>query len=223
MKEKIGKIKQFIVKKYKWIVLFICVLVFIDIAEDVFAKEIMQKDIIGYNLIATYLISDTVTPIAKGVTQFGDAIILVSLTIILFVIIKDKKIGLSIAINLIIITILNLLLKHIVQRPRPTEFRIIDETGYSFPSGHSMISMAFYGFLIYLIHKKLQNTKIKYTLSILLSILIVSIGITRIYLGVHYTSDVLAGFAVSISYLLVYTSIIRRFVLEKGEELKNEK
>ena len=79
------------------------------------------------------------------------------MTVILFILIKKKKIGLSIFSNLVIITVLNQLLKRILQRPRPTEFRIIEETGYSFPSGHSMVSMAFYGYLIYLIYKYVKK------------------------------------------------------------------
>lgn len=101
------------------------------------------------------------------------------------------------------------MLKHIVQRPRPTEFRIIDETGYSFPSGHSMVSAAFYGFLIYLIYKNVKNKYLKWGIIILLSIIVITIGISRIYLGVHYTSDVLAGYLISISYLIIFTSIIK--------------
>ena len=112
-----------------------------------------------------------------------------------------------------IITILNQLLKRILQRPRPTEYRIIEETGYSFPSGHSMISMAFYGYLIYLIYKYAKNKYIKWISIVLLSILICTIGISRIYLGVHYTSDVLGGFLISISYLIIYISAVNKFLM----------
>ena len=96
-----------------------------------------------------------------------------------------------------------------MQRPRPIEFRIIDENGYSFPSGHSMVSAAFYGFLIYLIYKNIKNKYLKWGLITILSLLIIFIGISRIYLGVHYTSDVLAGFLISISYLIIFTSLIK--------------
>ena len=136
-------------------------------------------------------------------------------TIALFISIKNKKIRLSIFSNLVIITILNQLLKRILQRPRPTEYRIIEETGYSFPSGHSMISMAFYGYLIYLIYKYVKNKYIKWISIILLSILICVIGISRIYLGVHYTSDVLGGFLISISYLIIYISVVNKYLLVK--------
>ena len=116
---------------------------------------------------------------------------------------------------MVTITVLNQLLKRILQRPRPTEFRIIEETGYSFPSGHSMVSMAFYGYLIYLIYKYVKNKYVKWILIALLSILICTIGVSRIYLGVHYTSDVLGGFLVSISYLILFISTVNKFFIEK--------
>ena len=207
--------KEFIKKNLKWIVLFICLVGFLALAEDVFNKEIMNGDIIGYKLISTFLISDFVTPIAKFITNFGGAIFLSIATVMLFLLIKNKKIGLSIISNIVIITILNQLLKRILQRPRPTGFRIVEETGYSFPSGHSMVSMAFYGYLIYLIYRYIKNKYVKWTLITILSILICLIGISRIYLGVHYTSDVLGGFLVSISYLVVYISSIKKLLPEE--------
>jgi len=99
-------------------------------------------------------------------------------------------------------------------RPRPTEYRIIDESGYSFPSGHSMVSMAFYGFLIYLVYKKVENKYVKWLLCTLLSILILLIGVSRIYLGVHYASDVIGGFCFSIVYLIVFVRVIEGKILE---------
>ena len=208
------EIKEFIIKNLKWIILFVCLIGFLALTEDVFNKEIMKGDIIGYKMVSTFLISSFVTPIAKFITNFGGAIFLIVLTITLFILIKNKKIGLSIFSNLVIITILNQLLKRILQRPRPTEYRIIEETGYSFPSGHSMVSMAFYGYLIYLIYKYVKNKYIKWISIVLLSILICSIGVSRIYLGVHYTSDVLGGFFISISYLIIYISAVNKFLIK---------
>lgn len=209
------KVKEFIIKNLKWIILFICLIGFLALAEDVFNKEILNGDIIGYKIASEFLISDFATPIAKFVTNFGGAIFLIILAMTLLILIKDKKIGLSILSNLVIITVLNQLLKIILQRPRPTDYRIIEETGYSFPSGHSMISMAFYGYLIYLIYKYVKNKYIKWISIVLLSILICSIGVSRIYLGVHYTSDVLGGFFISISYLIIYISAVNKFLIRK--------
>ena len=207
------RIKDFIIKNLKWIILFICLIGFLALAEDVFNKEIMKGDIIGYKMVSTFLISDFATPIAKFITNFGGAIFLIILTILLLVVLKNKKVGLSICINLVVVTILNQLLKRLLQRPRPTEFRIIEETGYSFPSGHSMVSMAFYGYLIYLIYRFVKNKYSKWISIVLLSLLICLIGISRIYLGVHYTSDVLGGFLISISYLVIYISAFNKFFI----------
>ena len=114
--------------------------------------------------------------------------------------------------------LLNHIFKKIVQRPRPTGYRLIEEDGYSFPSGHSMISAAFYGFFIYLIFKNVKNKYLKWGSISLLSLLICLIGISRIYLGVHYTSDVMAGFVISISYLVIFTSIVNDY-LDRSKDL----
>lgn len=210
MKNFLDKIIKFIKTNIKWIILFACIIGFLLIAEDVFNKDIMKADVIGYNFISKYIISDKITPIAKFITFFGGATCLITLSVCLFIFIKNKKTGGCIILNLVIATALNLLLKNILQRPRPEEYRIINESGYSFPSGHSMVSMAFYGFLIYLIYKNFKNKYLKWTLIILLSFLIVNIGISRIYLGVHYTSDVIAGFLVSIAYLIGYIRVTKK-------------
>ena len=96
------KIKEFMTKNLKWIILFICLIGFLALAEDVFNKEIMNGDIIGYKMISTFLISDFATPIAKFITNFGGAIFIIVLTALLVIAIKNKKIGLSIFTNLVI-------------------------------------------------------------------------------------------------------------------------
>lgn len=211
-------IKEFIIKNLKWIILFICLIGFLALAEDVFNKEIMKGDIIGYTLISKFLISNQATPIAKAITNIGGTVGVITITIILLIFIRNKKIGLSMVINLVLATGLNVILKDILQRPRPTEFRIVDASGYSFPSGHSMVNMAFYGFLIYLIYKNVKNKYLKWGLIVFLEVLTLLIGISRIYLGVHYTSDVLAGFLVGISYLIIYTSAISKFLFDDKKE-----
>lgn len=203
------------IRKIKLIILFLSVIGIIMITKEVFTQEIMTLDKIGYQFIARYLISDCMTPITKIITKCGGVLILLLSTIASLVFIKNKKIGIAITLNLLMSTGLNLILKNIIQRPRPIEYRLIDETGYSFPSGHSMVSMAFYGFIIYLIYKNIKNSKLKVCLMIILSMLIVLIGMSRIYLGVHYTSDVIAGFLIAVSYLMLYISVLKRTLLKE--------
>lgn len=202
-----NKIKNIFIKNYKWLICFICLFCFLLLAEDVFTKEIIQIDDIVYKFIASHFISNSLTPIVKIITFFGSATWIVIFTIILFVIIRNKRQNILLGTNLCIVTIINQILKHIFKRSRPTEFRIIDESGYSFPSGHSMVSMAFYGYLIYLVYKNIKNKYLKWILIIVLSIIIILIGISRIYLGVHYTSDVLGGYLLSVSYLVLFIHI----------------
>ena len=206
------KVKEFIVKNFKWIILFICLIGFLAIAENVFNKEIMNGDIVGYKLISTFLISDFATPIAKFITNFGDAIFLTVLTIILFILIKNKKIGLSIFSNLVIITALNQLLKNILQRPRPTEYRIIEETGYSFPSGHSIFA-ATWLMLAVGFSQLLGKRSFKAELLIgAMTIWGVLMLISRVRLGMHYPIDL---FVAIISAWIVHL-IIFGFLQKKG-------
>ena len=200
------------IRNKRWIIVTICMTIFLILAISIIKTESITIDEIGYNIISKYLISDFMTPIVKTVTQLASPIFLVVLTILLIVFIKNNNIRKYICANLIISTILNFGLKNIVRRARPDEFRIIEESGYSFPSGHSMVSMAFYGLLIYLIYKKVNNKYLKNFLIILLSVIIFLIGLSRIYLGVHYTSDVLAGFLLGLSYLIIFVSIINEKV-----------
>lgn len=209
-----NKIKNIIKNNYKFIILLICLILFLALAEDVFNKDIMKGDIIGYSIIKSFINSSN-TQVMKVITWFGSATCLIPLTILLFIILKNKRTGFLIGINLVFVTILNQLLKFVLQRPRPVDYRLIDETGYSFPSGHSMVSMAFYGYLIYLIYKSKFNKYVKIILMTILALLILFIGISRIYLGVHYTSDVVAGFLLSISYLIVFIKLFKEGSYEK--------
>jgi undecaprenyl-diphosphatase len=75
--------------------------------------------------------------------------------------------------------------------------------GYSFPSGHALMSITFYGLIIFMLWQNEKNNAIKWLLTTLLVLLIIFIGISRVYLRVHYASDVLAGFSVGLMWLLI--------------------
>lgn len=198
-------------KKYiKWVIMVIFLILFSIFAYKIVMDKSIYIDKIVYDFICDNFMSERMTNIVKILTSLGSALVVIILTIVLFIAIKNKRIAVSIVINLIVITILNNLLKIIFLRPRPNVNNLILESGYSFPSGHSSTGMAFYGYLIYLIYKYVNNKKIKISLIIFLSLVIVAIGLSRIYLGVHYASDVLAGYIVSIIHLTIYITILEK-------------
>ena len=142
---------------------------------------------------------------------------IILIAIIALIVIKNRKIGASIAVNLASSAFVNHLIKEIVQRPRPPiELRMVEESSFSFPSGHAMTSTAFYGLIIYFVFKNVKDKKVRNTICITLSILVFFIGISRIYLGVHYASDVVAGFAFGIVYLVLYiTFVLKLFKIKE--------
>ena len=183
--------------------IFSIVLFIIFLIGVYFNKYLIWIDDFGYSIISLF-ISDTMTNIMKFITFFADPIWCILFSCLVIILWKNiRKIFL---INLLSVFILNYILKLIFSRERPIDINLIAETGYSFPSGHAMISLAVYGFLAYLLWK--SNYKYKKIGSSLLILLIVLIGISRIYLGVHYTSDVIGGFIISLSYLLFFIDII---------------
>lgn len=216
----IKEITELFVKYRKMIVLFIFLILFIIILNDVFDDAIIYYDEWAYDILVKKHRSDLLTIVMKIITEFGSAFVLIPLSLFFFLKPKDKSVGIASGLNLIIITIINTILKLIIRRPRPSGFNIIDEFGFSFPSGHSMVSTAFYGFLIYLVYKNIKNKMLKIFLCSLLFFLIISICISRVYLGVHYASDVIGGFCISISYLMLYVTIIPKFLKIINKESK---
>jgi len=204
-----SKIVRIIKQNFTWIIAIIMLLICFLIVDDLFENEIYKFDDFVYKYISL-IISAKMTVFLKFITDLGSVPVVVTICVASFVFIKNKIYGKLMALNLVLITILNLIIKSIVSRPRPTGFRLIDETGYSFPSGHSMVSMAFYGFIIYLIYIYIKSKPLKFTLIAILSSLIFLIGISRIYLGVHYASDVTEGFCISVAYLILAVNILSK-------------
>lgn len=202
------KIKELIIKNYKWIIFFLFFVIFLAIAEDVFEQEIFEFDSVVYKFLVNNR-NEVLNNFFKIITQFGSAIVLIIITILCVIFIRDKKYKILVPANLVTIAIINIVLKNFFLRPRPNELRLIEETGYSFPSGHAMASTAFYGLLIYIAHEKIENKILRNTICIMLGLLILLISISRIYVGVHYTSDVIAGTCFSIAYLILITRLIK--------------
>ena len=208
------RLKEIVKNNKRWIIAAICMVVFLIILEDVLDNEIVNFDKAVYSFVISTK-SDIVTSFFKNVTFWGSAVPLISICIVSFIVLKNKKIAALILANLTISAALNLLLKNVIRRDRPIGYRLIEESGFSFPSGHSMASMAFYGLIIYFVIRFVKNRALKIFLSIMLSLLIILIGMSRIYLGVHYPSDVFAGFVFTVAYLIFYITIILKPIVNE--------
>lgn len=118
----------------------------------------------------------------------------------------------SIKVPAIALTSLGLMfgLKYFFGRPRPDVPLLFEANGLSFPSGHALFSITFYGLLVYIIYKGVKNAALRWSLISFLVILMILIGFSRVYLRVHYATDVIAGFAVGFMWLAFAIWLLNR-------------
>ena len=146
------------------------------------------------------------TTIFRGITRLIDLPIVISWAILLtaiFYLKKWKSESLLVAGNLSLAGILIVSLKHLYQRPRPDILHLVEEKGFSFPSGHSLAVTLLIGSLIIIVGQRVKDRTVKLILQILLGIYLVSVIISRVYLGVHYPSDVLASLCLGLGILFI--------------------
>jgi len=172
--------------------------------------------------IESFIISirnDNLTKVLTVITNIGSAYSLISLTFLISLIgiIKRKKLPINTIINLISVFIISQIFKLIIRRPRPAEIFLVKASGYSYPSGHTMVSFAFFSFIAYSLLEKVDNKILKIMIRLITLILIIAIGFSRIYLGVHHFTDVLGGYLLGLSYLLLFLNI-RTNVIKKEKK-----
>ena len=203
-KNKNKKVK-YKVSKLERILLICCLILFSCLAILVATNNIDWFDNFIYGIISKSQ-CELLTNLFKLITFLCSLEFILISTILVVVFSKEHR--KSFSFSVIGCVLVNQILKHIFLRARPIGINLITESGYSFPSGHSMVSVAFYGYIIYLIiYSNLDKWK-KTLFSGLLGLLILLIGISRIYLGVHFASDVIGGFALSLAYLIVFINFI---------------
>lgn len=202
-------------KKFSIFVVVLCLILFSIICYGVLSYDSLVIDTKVYSFIINNIMNDGLTPILKAITELGGVAFTVLAGVLIFMFCKKNR--WFITIDLVGVTLVNQVIKHIIRRPRPNVLRLVEESGYSFPSGHSMVSMAFYGIIIYLVYKNVSNKYLKWILIILLSLLMLSIGFSRIYVGVHYFTDVAGGFLLGLAYLIIYINIYNKRI-GKNEE-----
>ncbi|UYZ21235.1 phosphatase PAP2 family protein [Mesobacillus jeotgali] len=145
--------------------------------------------------------AEGLTAAMKFFTYIGSLKFIVILTIPIFLFlfyVLRHRLEILVFLSVVYITpILNRLLKLYFHRERPDFHRLIEIGGYSFPSGHAMNAFSFYSILAFLLWRNVPTWLGRVTIIILSTFMILAIGLSRVYLGVHYPSDIIGGFLAS--------------------------
>jgi len=189
--------------------LFIAIVVFSVAYELAFSrKNALDENV--FTFISQYR-SPACTRFMLGVTFLGKHTFLIPANLLLLAfcfILKNKWFAIKVAaLSLSSLGLLSLL-KNVFQRARPIDPLVPGITNYSFPSGHSLMSVTFYGLLIYIAWHEIQNRWLRITAIVLLCLLILMIAFSRIYLRVHYASDVMAGLALGFIWIVLSLNIL---------------
>ncbi len=159
--------------------------------------------------------SPALTLIMKFFTFIGSfpSVFVISLCTILFLyfVLKHRMELILFATVMIGTPIINQVLKHFFHRTRPDLHRLIEASGYSFPSGHAMNAFAVYGIIAFLLWRHIPSHLGRTILILISSVFIFMIGTSRIYLGVHYPSDIIGGYLASGFWLSIAIWFFQRY------------
>ena len=204
-----------------WILFFGCIIIFALTAYRIFLLKKDGIDTTVFNFLSSH-VSNRHTEIMEAITFLGNHNFLIpaNLVLIIYFLVIRKHRWYSIKIPVVAIggVTMMALLKFVFSRPRPLIPLLEPARGFSFPSGHAMMSFSFYGVLIFMVYENVRNQYLKWGLIIALLLLIFLIGVSRVYLRVHYASDVIAGFAAGFIWVVLSLSIVGR--IEKYSKRK---
>ncbi len=198
--------KKFDKNKIVWCSIFLIIFIFMAMLVCFDKNRIVDEAI--YNFVIGFRCS-FLDNYFTFITHCGDTIFIVGF-VSAFVLVCRNIYGVLMAVSAMDSALLTAIFKNIFLRSRPDHLKLIKQGGYSFPSGHSMISVCVYGYLLYLV-LKIKNKTLKYILTCLLILLIISIGISRIYVGVHYPTDVIAGYSLGVIEVILLTEVLRLY------------
>lgn len=186
-------------------------LLFSKMAWETLFRKTMDVFDSGFIWLIRYYASPTVDRVMIFITNLGFGYIYGYIVTLSFLIIGFYRRWLEmtgLAICLAGGAILNVMLKHLFERARPDLLRVVEETGYSFPSGHAMVSFCFYGMLALMVANNINSIHRRIAVTSFAIMLVVAIGVSRIYLGVHYPTDVVAGYTAGAMWLSFCISLL---------------
>ncbi|WP_225000312.1 phosphatase PAP2 family protein [Cesiribacter sp. SM1] len=190
---------------FVWTLFLTCIIIFFYISSEVREDDTLGIDQAAFSY-AGNIASPELTSFFEGITFFGSRNFLTPAALLLvgyFLFVRRHRWhSLKVPVIALGSITLNLVLKYLFDRPRPV-MPLVEASGLSFPSGHTMVAASFYGLIIYLVWRHVEKKPLRNILVLLLSVFIILIGFSRIYLRVHYASDAMAGFAAGFFWLVL--------------------
>lgn len=203
----------------RYVIAAAALVVFVAVLQNVLSDDILRLDAMAYNFFVLKLRRPWMTSLMEGFSYLSSPIVIAGMLLMVSAFAPGRRPGMCALVNLLCVVGINQVLKYIVHRPRPDGFRLVSEVGYSFPSGHSMVSMAFYGLCAWMVWTYERDRIMRWACCAAFAIMIAVVGMSRVYLGVHYASDVIAGFCVSIAWVCVYTQVFCPLFMPEEREL----
>lgn len=205
------KIKNLLFLMFYGFIAFSLLLAFLFVAIDVRGNRFEWLDEACINF-ALSIRSGWLTVIFTIITNLVNPIVIGIVGFCILIFAKERRVfSFQLFLNMGIVALLNLTFKYFFVRNRPDQaLHLVAEVGYSFPSGHTMFAVAFYGFLIYMLWNSKRKRTTKIGLTVVGVVLVALISFSRIYLGVHYASDVVGGLLVSLGYLMIFLFVVAR-------------
>lgn len=198
---------------------------FIDLTRDLFNEGLDHFDDQVIEKVFSWR-NDTFTDIMILITDFGDIAAYIIMTGLIcglfYYLFRNWKYIAQVCVVLLLSSLMNVWLKVLFARERPeSTVHLVEAYSLSYPSGHAMSAFAFYGFLIYLAWRLLDKAWTKIVATIVCGLIILAIGFSRVYLGVHYPSDVIAGFLGGLIWLtlcIIIFNLISLLRIRRGRE-----
>ncbi len=184
----------------------------IFLSEEMFEGDTLRFDMQVRSWVHSYS-SPTLTSLMTGITQLGSPLTLgIAFVFLLILFWKNKwpRAAEWMAVAMAGTALLDLSLKHAMHRVRPVPFFGVAPISYSFPSGHALSSFCFYGVLAGLVAARIRKPFFRAAVWILAASLVAAIGLSRVYLGVHYPTDVLAGYSAGTLWVSALLYVDRR-------------
>ena len=185
----------------------LCLAVFTCLLIKVLKGQAIRIDELGYLLFVERLRSPVLTFAMKTGSNLASGPFIVCVLVAAMLCEPGRAHVVWAAVNVGTISAIDQLLKVLVRRPRPQGFRLVEAPGLSFPSGHSMAAMAFYGYGIWLVRWDVCGLPFGAAIEVALACVILAVGVSRVYLGVHYASDVLGGFCLAFEWLVLFVRL----------------